>query len=680
LTNFGPSGEIVFNRTYARPMPDGRKETWPETVRRVVAGNIALVEREPERDEVETLHQLMDDFSVIPAGRHLWASGVQGRQYLFNCWVSGWGDKISDHFKFTFLRLMEGGGVGASYASKNTERYGPPKHAIEVHIVCDEDHPDYQAMMDADVLSHTYSPDYLGAFMEIEDSREGWAEALSDLLEAAWDSEARSVRVYDVTRVRCAGARLKTFGGSASGPLPLAKMLHGISDVLDELAPIMEFEDYPYAGTGALPMDPISAMEIDHEIAMCVVSGGVRRSARMAVLPWDDPWIHEFITCKTETGSHWTTNISVAVDDEFFEELEFTYSKANKVLEAVSEGMLTNGEPGLWNYSLSQVGEVGEVVCTNPCGEIALSEWEACNLGHINLDKMLGHDGKWDYRKADKAARHITRFLIRATFGDINDPRSRAIMDKNRRIGVGLLGVQAALAKQGIRYSEAPSNPEFEDFLCFLRESVRDEARNYSFLLRIPEPVKVTTLAPTGSVAKLPGTTEGGQSIYSRYFLRRIRFSTVSASEMEQLAELEAEGFETEVDQYAANTRIAIIPTKERLVQEVEDLGFDPDIVEQADEISLHDMLSFQRILQECWADNAVSYTANVPEGVLSVNTLKTLLKHHLPHLKGTTIMPDGTRPQAPYERISKEDYALYALQTIADSTDEECITGCPVR
>src|SRR5690606_18770989 len=108
-------GEVVYKRTDSRTKPDGTKETWPDTVRRVVDGNLALVDSKYhlpyERDE---LIRMMEEFKIIPAGRHLWMTGVPGRQYLFNCHVAGWHpDDIVEHFTFTFLRLAEGGGVGS---------------------------------------------------------------------------------------------------------------------------------------------------------------------------------------------------------------------------------------------------------------------------------------------------------------------------------------------------------------------------------------------------------------------------------------------------------------------------------------------------------------------------------------------------------------------------------------
>jgi ribonucleoside-triphosphate reductase len=680
LINWGPSGEDVYRRTYSRTNPDGTKEEWPDTVARVVHGNINLVDRKhigPTEGVKLAAH--IAQFDILPAGRHLWASGVKGRQFLFNCWNSGWGENVSDHFRFSFLRLMEGGGVGANYSSKKTEQYGPPTSSIDVHIVCDEDHADYDEMRSQGLLSATYSPDYQGAYSEVEDSREGWAEALSELLETAWAPEGPSVLVFDVSRVRPKGARLKTFGGYASGPGPLARMLLDIAETISLIAPCPEDDCKGY------PMDPISAMDIDHAIAQCVVAGGNRRSARMSILPWNDPWINEFIRVKAHAGKHWTTNISVAIDNGFISELEIPDSKASRIMEAITDGMLANGEPGIWNYELSQKDEVGEVTSTNPCGEVTLEDWEACNLGHLNLERFVNDLGRFEYDAAEEAARLVTRFLIRATYGDITDPKSREIMDRNRRIGVGLLGVQAAFVKMGIKYSDVPNSGKAANILEALRYAVRDEAHNYAFELRIPEPVKISCVAPTGTVAKMPGTTEGIHPIYARHFLRRIRFATTDPDQLLQLSEYAEKGYKVEPCIYAKNTMVVEIPTMERLVADVVAMGYDASMVESADELSLETLLAFQEMIQDHWADNAVSFTANIPEGKVSRDELIRSLRNWLPYLKGTTIMPDGSRPQAPYERITEEEYAAFVNETghvhMEDSIDEECSNGvCPVR
>ncbi|WP_254397058.1 ribonucleoside-triphosphate reductase, adenosylcobalamin-dependent [Streptomyces sp. AC558_RSS880] len=690
---FGPTGQTVYERTYSRTKADGSRETWPETVRRVAAGNLGLVYGPAEgwseavRAEHDELVALMDRFAVLPAGRHLWASGVKGRQYLFNCHVSGWGEKLSRHFEFSFLRLMEGGGVGANYSTKYLRPYGAPRRELNVHVVCDPAHPDFEDMKAAGALSSEYDSDWAGAF-EVEDSREGWAAAMVDLIDTFMtDSEVKhSDRVYDVSRVRGKGARLKTFGGVASGPAPFARMMQEIGRVLSTSAResgLWHDADY---------LTPTEAMEIDHAIAECVVSGGNRRSARMAICAWNDPHIEDFLRCKSDPSRHWTTNISVEIDQDFVDYLsgekhddfgpggnEWAYMVHRKVVA----GMLKNGEPGYWHSTASNVGEVGTVVATNPCGEIALMPWENCNLGHINLDAFVldGHEA-YDETGLKRAHELMARFLVRATYGDVNDAEQAERLAAQRRIGVGHLGVQGFLAKQGIRYSEAPAHTRFRLLLGRLKRIVRQAAREYAFELRIPEPVKVTTVAPTGTIAKMPGVTEGIHPVYARTFLRRVRFSIADPDQAARVAAFEFEGYKVEPCVYdpSGNTLVVEFPTLDKLVAEVEARGYPADLVESADELSLDDMLAFQAMYQAEYADNAVSFTANVPEG-LDLDETADVIEKWLPHLKGTTIMVDGTRPQAPYERITRDEFDAYESYRVEDSTDEECSTGaCPVR
>lgn len=686
MTEWGPTGQTVYERTYSRTKPDGSKETWPETVRRVVDGNLGLVYGQPStwgpevRAEADKLREFMEGFKILPAGRHLWASGVPGRQYLFNCHVAGWGDRLSDHHEFTFMRLMEGGGVGANYSTHYIERYGAPRRALKVHVVCDPSHADYAILRDAGALSDEFSHEWTGTF-PVEDSREGWAAALVELLDTYMSDEPvkHENRVFDVSRVRPEGAPLRTFGGTASGPLPFARMLHNIGDVLN-------------TAHGRRELTPLDVMSIDHEIGACVVAGGNRRSARMSIVKWDDPHIFDFIECKRDKSKHWTTNVSVEIDDEFIGHLKQLEGGAPRrgerlhawrVYEAVVTGMLTDGEPGLWNSSLSNKGEPNPVVCTNPCGEIALMEWENCNLGHVNLDAFAGGGKMPDYQGLEEAHRLMTRFLIRATFGDVTDPKQGAVLARQRRIGVGHFGVQGFFAKLDIPFTQIPDSGFPRSILQLLQRAVRAEARAYAFQLRIPEPVKVTTVAPTGSIAKLAGRTEGIHPIYARYFIRRVRFSSVDPDQWAKVLDYTAQGYNVEADQQAANTWVVEFPTKESLVEEVEALGLDAGrVVESADEIPLERMLAVQALYQEAYADNAVSYTVNVPEGRYSVPEVMSALLPWLPQLKGTTLMVDGTRAQAPYERLTLAEFlTLQGPTTVADSVDEECANGaCPVR
>lgn len=679
--NFGPTGQVVFERSYSRTKPDGTKENWFETTDRVIKGNLGLVYGTPDqwtaevRDEYDALKQMMDAFHIVPGGRHLWASGVPGRQFLFNCHVSHWNDKITDHFDFTFMRLMEGGGVGTNYSTKYINHYLAPKRELKVHIVADPSHPDYEKMKNAGVLSTEFSHEWAGAF-QIGDTREGWSEAMTDLIGTYFLDDVKHYdRVYNVTGVREEGRPLVSFGGTASGPLPLAIMLHEIAEIINKRAAQQE------------QLNPIDMMEIDHSLAMCVVSGGNRRSARMAMVAWDDPYIMEFINCKQNTGKHWTTNISVVIDDAFIEANEnahdVNHDLAYTVYKSAVTGMLRDGEPGFWNHTLSNHGEIAEVVCTNPCGEITLREWEACILGHVNMAAFAPtvNNPDWDFDRMIEAHKLMTRFLIRASFGDKADPKQQDMVNKNRRIGVGHFGVSGFLNKLGIKYSQAPKGNFYPNLLKQLYTAVRQEARDYSFKLRIPEPVKVTTMAPTGSIAKLSGDTEGAQTPYAKYFIRRVRFSTINQAE--KIQEFIDQGYHVEPCVYSANTMVVAFPTMEKLVQEVAALGYDADeIVESQDQLTLEDMLSFQEMYQTNYVDNAISYTANIPENKYSVEETMAIIAKFLPTLKGTTIMVDGTRPQAPYERLTKEEFeAIAGPISVEDSVDESCSTGaCPVR
>ncbi|UOK18109.1 ribonucleotide reductase [Gordonia phage Switzerland] len=677
---WGPTGELVYNRTYSRTKPDGSKETWPETVARVVDGNLALVDSKYQiGNEREDLIRMMTEFKILPAGRHLWASGVKNAQHLFNCWVSGWPSDISDHFQFTFMRLMEGGGVGANYSNRYLEQYGPVQHFLSVEIVCDPDHADYQEMKDAGILSDKYDSDWTGAY-PIEDSREGWANALVDLIDTHYRADTVNFhRVYDVSRVRPAGAKLKTFGGVASGPKPFAEMLHKVSTILSDRS--------------GVKLTGIDAMSIDHAIAQCVVAGGVRRSARMAMMHWADHQIEEFINCKQESGDHWTTNISVEVDEEFWKYASkdprdegygtlVDQLKAETVLGALATGAVRNGEPGMWDSSYSNKGEPNEVVCTNPCGEITLEPWEPCNLGHINLAAFVTENGRTDHLELLRAHQLMTRFLIRATFSPVGDPKSREVLDRNRRIGVGHLGVASYLAKTGIRYSMAPQMHSVRGLLRELARKVDDEAIQFSHDLRIPVPVKKRTIAPTGTVAKMPGVSEGIHPIFSRYFLRRVRFN--QNSDFEALAKLVNEGYEVEEDLFAPNTAVVTIPTKDTLLQEVTDLyGEDnaEDLVESADELSLGQLFAFQSLYQQLWADNAVSFTANVDPERYTADDVADTMQRFAGLIKGSTIFPEASFPQAPYERITKAQFEAYEAVSVADGVDENCSNGaCPIK
>lgn len=676
---WGQSGAEVYERTYSRVKEDGTNETWEDTVRRVVRGNTSLVDPKFIEDgERDRLFDLIYNFKILPAGRHLWMSGVEGRSFLYNCFVSGWTEDLSDHFTFTFSQLLQGGGVGANYSNKYLSQY-TIKNRVDLFIVADESHRDYEAMkpyLDESVPDSVYEHPYI--YSSVEDSREGWVDALKSLIYmSTYDdpyAEGVTSLKLDMTRVRPQGEPIRGFGGTASGPAPLVEMLRQVAGIIN-------------AAVGR-SLTSLEAMEIEHAIAGCVVAGNVRRSARMSIKHWADPDIFDFINCKASGLSHWSTNISVEIDDDFirrnrkitrdFDPLDI---QARKVYRALVEGMLKNGEPGIWNSTLANVGEPNTIIATNPCGEICLEGFEPCNLGHVNLDAFVNRDGSVDEDGMDEAHRLMTRFLMRATFGDITDPKTQAVNDRNRRIGVGHFGFAGFLAKQKILFGQASRDDSVWDVLLEMSSVVDEEAVAYAHQLRIPVPVKKRTMAPTGTIAKLAGRSEGAHPVYSRYFIRRIRYGMHDPRQAAQVEEFRAKGYNVVKDTYTKDTWVVEIPTKESLVSELEDMGIAPMFLQSQDEIELSDLLDVQAMYQTAWADNAVSFTVNVPKDKYSVEEVMATLLPRLHKLKGTTMMVDESRELAPYERITAGAYYASEVQSEDASYSEECSNGaCPVR
>ncbi|MFE5092062.1 ribonucleoside-triphosphate reductase, adenosylcobalamin-dependent [Streptomyces sp. NPDC056638] len=665
MTEFATdTARTVYERTYSRVLPNGEHETWDQTVKRVVEGNLSLVpSRYIEEGEQEALTQLIKDFKVLPAGRHLKSSGVNDFA-LNNCWAAGWdSDTPEEHFTFTLLRLAEGGGVGANYSSRYLKDYPDIRIPVKVHIVCDPSHPDYLDLVEAGLISTEYSHEWAGTY-SVADSREGWADALGDLIRTAVSPDTKHTnRVYDVSRVRAKGAPLKQFGGTASGPEPFAKMLREVGIILEAACQL---------GGRLTGLD---AMRMDHEIASCIVSGGVRRSARMSIMHWADPLINNFILIKA-SGGHWTTNVSVEIDDDFIRGLMNPDSVASKVFRLIAEGMLRNGEPGIWNSSLTAVGEVDGTYTTNPCGEATLTPWEPCNLGSVNLGAFVDSDGWVDWSSLEAAHRYLTRYLLRATFAPVADSKSAEAIKKYRRIGVGHFGYADWLIKRGIPYAAA-EDKELGWDLSDLANVVEKAARRYANELRIPEPIKTRVIAPTGTISKLAGTSgEGIHPPFAGYFIRRMRFSNLEPSEVAQVEEYRKNGYPVEADKYAANTSVVSIPTKDPLAES-------PYFV-HAGELSLDELLSAQRLYQSNWADQAVSYTINVDPAKYSADDLMEALKPHLHSLKGTTVFPEMSFVQPPYERITKEQYealiAAIGQENTDTSYDEICASGaCPI-
>jgi len=666
---WGPIGETVFKRTYSQNKEDGTKEIWPETTIRAIEGNLALVDKKfIEPDEREKLIRLLFPFGILPGGRHLNASGMKGRQFLFNCHASGWDNAEPwAHFTFLFDALMQGGGVGANYSNRYLEKLPPIQRQIDIHIVCKEDHPDlheFHALLcpvtKGDRKAHS------DAFL-VPDSREGWVEAVERLMMMAWaDSDELGPEqrfVIDVSDIRRRGSPLKTSGGIACGPGPLVKMLSNLVKQLNSCF--------------GRQLTSLDAMTIDHIQADCVVAGGKRRSSRMSVKNWLDADIFEFINCKRTDGAHWTTNISVEIDKKFREAYDNfgspDHDHAKAVMRAIVLGMRTNGEPGFWDIDLSRVGEREPelMYCPNPCGEICLHMWENCNLGHINMEFFASKPPT----QMMEAYRLMTRWLIRATNGDIPNKRQRAVVNKNRRISVGFLGLHGYLALQGVRYSEAWKDERVKKTLRQAANVVDREAEYYSVAMGQPIPVKNTGLAPTGSVAPMAGTSTSGQTIEFPYCKRRVRYANGDAELISKIKE----GHIHYPDDDAQNTTIVEYWCENPLISKVKVNGGDPDIVEGQGEVSVENYLQTQAMLQEQYVNNAISFTIPLSEkNTPTEDEMEKSIVAVLGRVKGCTMFPDRSRKNAPFEALTREQFEKYEGRKEIMQVEQECKGGCP--
>lgn len=725
--NWGPIGETVYDRTYSRdiyvrdadtgeivldadgqkvlqgwwtwerPTHDRETETLAETARRVVQGNLGYA---PATTYIEAedvaLFSMIYDFLGSPAGRHLWVAGT-GLPYSRNCWSSPFGPLTSDHLRFTAMRLFEGGGVGANYSNDLLARTTPVAEAIAAYIACSTEHPEYDQiaqaagdrLTDNDNFAGSPSSEFADALIvRVDDTREGWVKAWTLMIDMATGHTGGNTVIFDVSDIRPFGAPLKTFGGRASGPAPLVEAILGINTVLAEA--------YHRGATAGSPthLASLEAMQVDHLAAAAVVAGGARRSARMSMKHWADQDIFDFINAKADPSQHWTTNISVEVDDEFRAALgekdHPLHTHAEAVLDDIAEGMTRDGEPGMVDTSVHSRFELNPIRITNPCGEVGLSfepgdlngqlgAGESCNLGSVNLERF-----GTDIGGAVKATELMARFLYRATLKPYPGEDASRIESRNRRIGVGIMGLHGWVMSHGVKLSELPSTPRLLARLTDLRLAARRSADGLADALGLPRPVKVTAVAPTGSISQKSGTQPGVSSVMFKHFIRRVRY----ASHDPQLADLAARGYHIEDDIYAANTKVVSFPTRDASVDR-----YGLDLVEDSTDLDFGQYLDLVAAVENSFCGGAdgmaVSSTCQIPEGTDATMVAREI-KRVLGTVKGLTAFPAATRPQQPYEAVTKEQFEQMVaeldlpsneLVTVGDSNDGDCATGaCPVK
>lgn len=432
--------------------------------------------------------------------------------------------------------------------------------------------------------------------LRADDSREGWADLMHKAGMALMTGAGIGV-VYSDVRAR--GKPIRKTGGVATGPVALMQMLN--------------------------------------EIGRGVRQGGSRRSAIWAGLHWNHPDIHEFITMKNWSADVRAmkekdfnfpatmdgTNISVILDDAFFKaydnDKDPMHVHALSVYWTTIKQMLKTAEPG---FSIDCGSNQGENL-RNACTEVtSKDDSDICNLGSINMANID------TIEEMERAVRLAVGFLMAGTvYSDVPYAKVDAIRTKNRRLGLGLMGLHEWLLKRGKKYGP---DAELEAFLKVYARS--DEfAAEWAKQWELSVPVKTRAIAPTGTIGIVAETTTGIEPIFCVAYKRRYLKGDVT------------------------HFQYVIDPTAERLIKS----GISPDAIEDAYSLAedVERRVAFQAWVQQ-FVDHSISSTINLPAWGSALNNedrvrpFGNMLMKYLPKLRGVTCYPDGARGGQPLSPV----------------------------
>lgn len=624
-TPWGEVGYVTFKRTYARQLGKGTEE-FPDTVNRVVNAANKQLKCNFNEEEKARLAEIMLTLKGTVAGRFLWQLGTEtvdrlGLPSLQNCAFVVVDEPIRP-FTWAFEMLMLGSGVGFNIQKHNVAKL-PAVKSKSVSVT---------------------RFDNAGADFIVPDSREGWTELLHKVLEASFVTGKSFT--YSTQLIRPKGTPIKGFGGTASGPEPLAKGVSQINEIL-----------HSRRGKRLRPIDCLDIMNI---LGSVVVAGNVRRSAQIAIGDHDDK---EYMMAKRwDLGNipNWRamSNNSVVCND---------YSE---LTEDFWEGYNGNGEPyGLINLKSSRLqGRTFEteypdpdIQGYNPCAEQGLANFETCCLAEIYLPNITSQ------AELNEVATYLYRINKHSLAIHCSVKETEDIVHKNMRMGIGVTGYLQATEEQ---------RSWLYDSYLWLR--AYDKA--YSEAMGWPQSIKLTTVKPSGTLSLLAGVTPGAHPAYSQYYIRRIRM----ASESEIAAVCRANGYNIE---YVKN----FDGTEDMSTVVVEFPCKFPMGTKLAEQMSAVDQLEVIKRLQHEWSDNSVSVTIYYRKHELP--EIKEWLSRNYNNVKSVSFLLHNEHGfvQAPLEEITKEQYEemsskvypITGLNSIqfSDLDIADCDSGaCPIR
>lgn len=445
-----------------------------------------------------------------------------------------------------------------------------------------------------------------------EDSRQGWASLSNKVVNTLMSGGGIGI---DYDPVRGEGALVKGLGGFCTGPCALMQMVN--------------------------------------EDGRHIMQGGSRRSAIWARLGWKHPDVNKFITLKD--WPDWLvaqklrdfntpapmdmTNISVGLDDRFFDSYRVGDRMAHQVYWDTVRHMVETAEPG---FSIDVGPNAGETL-RNACTEVSShDDCDVCDLASLVLPRFA------TVEEFEEAVDLGTLFLLCGTlYSDLPLEECRPVVEKNRRLGLGLMGFHEWLLRRGYAYGH---NPELQIWLERFATST-EKAHVHSDRMGISRSAKTRALAPNGTIAIAAETVSCMEPIFA--VAQRRRYLTGQTWKFQYIIDAAAD----------------------RLIKD----GVDPDAIEDAYDLAedVERRVSFQAFVQG-YVDHGISSTINLPAWGSSINNENTvqsfgrMLLKYLPKLRGLTCYPDGSRGGQPLKKVKYQTAIRHLGQEFESSSESD--------
>ena len=586
--------QFIAKSRYSRFMPEkNRREHWEESVDRYFTFMFNHLEEKykfsPNNDLRLELINAVKNLDVMPSMRAIMTAGKaldRDNTAGYNCSYLPIDDPKA--FDEAMYILLCGTGVGFSVEHKYVDQLP------EV--------PDQ--LFDSQTT------------ISVADSKEGWAKALRQLIALLYSGE---VAKYDLNRIRPAGARLKTFGGRASGPGPL-----------DEL---FKFTIAKFRGAVGRKLTSIECHDILCKIGEVVVVGGVRRSAMISLSDLEDDRMR---SCKS--GNWWEQNAHRALANN-----SATYNSKPDIGQFLQEWTSLynshSGERGIFSReaSQSQAAKNGRRDSsfdfgTNPCSEIILRPYQFCNLTEV---VVRAEDTVESLSKKIRIATIMGTFQSTMT----NFPYLRKVWQKNteeeRLLGVSLTGILDNKWMGEVSDSTAKALEQ-------LRKVAVDTNADLAAQLGIPQSAAITCVKPSGTVSQLVDSASGIHARHSQYYIRRVRGD--------------------KKDPLSAFLTSAGVPAEDCVMRPDSTVVFSfpmkaPEGARLRDDLTAIEHLDVWMMYQRHWCEHKPSVTISVKEDEWM--DVGAWVFRNFDEISGVSFLPwaGGTYRQAPYEECTKEQY-----------------------